>query len=182
MENVQRMAGILNLLRQADPHIPVSPELLAELERLPQRNQRFDQLLNDITLLTHQLEQRYRGILPFSIDTTSLQRLATRMHLRRDPARILWQHNDRYEQKMLALRQQRRGMLEYYFSAEQAAAQAIACLDPGHPGQPHVRAIAARGGGLPGHPAAHRHHPAHPPGHGDGARPVRHRYHRLQHV
>ena len=72
MENVRRMTRILNLLRQADPHIPVSPELLSELELLPQRNQRFTQLLNDITLLTHQLEQRYRGILPFSVDTTSL--------------------------------------------------------------------------------------------------------------
>ena len=110
------MARILTLLRQADPHIPVNPELVAELDRLPQRNQRFDKLLNDITLLTHQLEQRYRGILPFSVDTTSLQRLATRWHLRRDPARILWQHNDRYEQKMLELRQQRRDMLEYYFA------------------------------------------------------------------
>ena len=43
MENVQRMARILNLLRQADPRIPVSPELVSELDRLPQRNQRFYQ-------------------------------------------------------------------------------------------------------------------------------------------
>jgi aspartate/methionine/tyrosine aminotransferase len=113
-ENVQRMARILKLLRQADPRIQVNPELVSELERLPQRNQRFSGLLNDITLLTHQLEQRYHGILPFSIDTTTLQRLATRLHLRRDPARILWQHNDRYEHKMFELRQQRRTMLEYY--------------------------------------------------------------------
>ena len=114
MENVQRMARILYLLRQADPHVAVEPELIAELDRLPQRNQRFAKVLNDITLLTHQLEQRYRGILPFSIDTTSVQRLATRLHLRRDPARILWEHNDRYEQKMFELRQQRQQMLEYY--------------------------------------------------------------------
>jgi aspartate/methionine/tyrosine aminotransferase len=114
MENVQRMAGILTLLRQADAHVPVNPELVSELDQLPQRNQRFNKLLTDITLLTQQLEQRYRGILPFSIDTTSLQRLAARWHLRRDPARILWQHNDRYEQKMLELRRQRSDMLEYY--------------------------------------------------------------------
>ena len=114
IENVQRMTRILNLLRQADPRIAVSPELISELDRLPHRNQRFARLLNEITLLTHQLEQRYRGILPFSIDATALQRLATRVHLRRDPARVLWQHNDRYEQKMIELRLQRRKMLEYY--------------------------------------------------------------------
>ena len=130
MENVQRMAGILTLLRQADPHIPVSPELVSELDRLPQRNQRFDKLLTDITLLTQQLEQRYRGILPFSVDTTSLQRLATRWHLRRDPARILWQHNDRYEQKMLELRQQRRGMLEYYCSLNKQLRKQLHALIP----------------------------------------------------
>jgi hypothetical protein len=114
IENVRRMARILALLRQADPHVQVDGELIAELDRLPQRNQRFARLLNDITLLTHQLEQRYRGILPFSIDSTALQRMATRLHVRRDPARVLWQHNDRYERKMFELRQQREQMLEYY--------------------------------------------------------------------
>ena len=130
MENVQRMTGILHLLRQTDPHIPVNPELISELEQLPQRNQRFNALLTDITLLTQQLEQRYRGILPFSIDTTSLQRLATRWHLRRDPARILWQHNDRYEQKMLDLRKQRRGMLEYYCGLNKQIRKQLHALIP----------------------------------------------------
>jgi len=129
-ENVQRMARILHLLRQADPRIPVSPELVSELDRLPQRNQRFSSLLNDITQLTHQLEQRYRGILPFSIDTTPLQRLETRLHLRRDPARILWQHNDRYEHKMFELRQQRRTMLEYYCSLNKQLRKQLHALIP----------------------------------------------------
>ncbi len=130
MENVQRLAHILDLLLQADPGLPVSRELIYELDRLPERNRRFVKLLNDITLLTHQLEQRYRGILPFSIDTSSLQRLATRWHLRRDPARILWQHNDRYEQKMLELRQQRRSMLEYYFSLNKQLRKQLHALIP----------------------------------------------------
>ena len=130
MENVQRMASLLGLLRQADAHITVSPDLVSELDRLPQRNQRFNQLLTDITLLTQQLEQRYRGILPFSVDATSLQRLASRWHLRRDPARILWQHNDRYEQKMLELRQQRRGMLEYYCSLNKQLRKQLHALIP----------------------------------------------------
>jgi aspartate/methionine/tyrosine aminotransferase len=130
MENVRRMSRVLNCLRQAEPHIPISPELVTELDRLPERNQRFSRLLNDITLLTQQLEQRYRGILPFSIDTTPLQRLATRWHLRRDPARILWQHNDRYEQKMFELRQQRRSMLEYYCSLNKQLRKQLHALIP----------------------------------------------------
>ena len=130
MENVRRMTRILTFLRQADPNIPASPELLSELDLLPKKNQRFTQLLNAITLLTHQLEQRYRGILPFSVDTTPLQRLATRWHLRRDPVRILWQHNDRYERKMLDLRRQRRTMLEYYFALNKQLRKQLHALIP----------------------------------------------------
>ena len=115
-ENVRRMTRILNLLRQADPRIPLNPELLSEINQLPERNERFTKLLNSITQLTSQLEQRYRGVLPFSVATTPLERLETRLKLRRDPAQTLWQHNDRYERKMLELRQQRRTMLEDYFA------------------------------------------------------------------
>jgi aspartate/methionine/tyrosine aminotransferase len=130
IENVRRMARILNLLRQADPKIVVNPELLSEIDRLPQRNEKFAKLLNAITLLTHQLEQRYKGLLPFAIDTTAWQRLATRWRLRRDPARILWQHNDRYEQKMFELRQQRRSMLGYYFALNKQLRKQLHALIP----------------------------------------------------
>jgi len=130
MENVRRMARILSLLRQAAPNISLSSELLSELDSLPEKNKRFTQLLNAITLLTHQLEQRYRGILPFSVETTRLQRMATRWRLRRDPARILWQHNDRYERKMLDLRRQRRTMLEYYFSLNKQLRKQLYALIP----------------------------------------------------
>jgi len=130
MENVRRMNRILSILQQVDPTVAVNPELKSELEMLPQHNQRFTGLLNEITTLTHQLEQRYRGILPFSIETTSLQRLATRLHLRRDPARVLWEHNDRYERKMLELRQQRRNTLEFYFSLNKALRKQLHALIP----------------------------------------------------
>ncbi len=130
MENVRRMSRILRLLRQAAPNIPVDPELLSELDLLPQRDRRFTQLLNAITLLTHQLEQRYRGILPFSVQTTPWQRLATRLHLRRDPAQILLQHNDRYERRMLELRRQRRIMLEYYFALNKKLRKQLYALIP----------------------------------------------------
>ncbi len=130
MQNVRRQARILNLLRQVDPGIAVSPDLLSELDRLEQRNQRFTQLLNNITQLTHQLEQRYRSILPFSLDTTPWQRMATRLRLRRDPAKVLWQHNDRYEQKMFELRQERRQMLEYYFELNKQLRKQLHALIP----------------------------------------------------
>ncbi|MCC7209037.1 MAG: pyridoxal phosphate-dependent aminotransferase, partial [Anaerolineae bacterium] len=130
MENVRRMARILALLRQVDPAISVNPELVAELDRLSQRNQRFAELLKNITALTQQLERRYRGVLPFSLDTSPLRRLATRLHLRPDPARVLWQHNDRYEQRMLELRQERRNTLEYYFSLNKQLRKQLHALIP----------------------------------------------------
>ena len=130
IENVRRMSRILNLLRQADPDIDVNPELLSELHALPQENQRFTQLLNNITLLTHQLEQRYHGILPFPSTNTTLQRLATRWHLRRDPAQILFQHNDHYEQRMLELRNERRTMLEHYFALNKKLRKQLHALIP----------------------------------------------------
>jgi aspartate/methionine/tyrosine aminotransferase len=130
MENVRRMTHILTLLRRVDATIPLDPELMSELDNLPQRNQSFAQLLNEITYLTHQLEQRYRGILPFSVEATPLRRLATQMHLRRDPARVLWQHNDRYERKMLELRRQRQSMLEFYFSLNKQLRKQLYSLIP----------------------------------------------------
>lgn len=130
MKNVQRLATILELLYHADPSAPISLELLSEINLLPKRNLRFTQLLNAIMLLTHQLEQRYRGVLPFSMDATPFQRLATRIHIRRDPARVLWQHNDRYERKMLELRQQRRDMLEYYFALNKQLRKQLHALIP----------------------------------------------------
>jgi hypothetical protein len=130
MENVRRMAHILDILRQVDPDVTVSPDLLAELDQLDQRNQRFADLLNAITRLTDQLEHRYRGILPYSLDMTRLRRFATRWHLRRDPAKVLWQHNDRYEQKMLELRQERRQTLEYYFALNKQLRKQLHALIP----------------------------------------------------
>ncbi len=130
MENVRRMTRILNQLQQIAPGIHIQPDLKTELDILPQHNQRFTRLLNEITTLTHQLEQRYRGILPFSVEATPFQRLATRLHLRRDPARVLWQHNDRYERKMIELRDQRRSTLEFYFRLNKELRKQLFALIP----------------------------------------------------
>ncbi len=116
MENVRQMSQIISLLQKADPTIPLDAELLTQINQLPEQNQRFTQLLTNITGLTHQLEQRYKGILPFSVNATPIQQWLTRWNLRRDPVRVLLQHNDRYERRMLELRQQRREMLEHYFA------------------------------------------------------------------
>jgi aspartate/methionine/tyrosine aminotransferase len=130
MENVRRMAHIVNLVKQVDSRIEINHELLDELESLPQKSKQFSTLLNNITQLTHQLEQRYRGVLPYSIDTSPFQQFTTRLHLRRDPARLLWQHNDRYEQKMRELRQQRRTMLETYFVLNKKLRKQLYALIP----------------------------------------------------
>ena len=130
MENVRRMANILTLLRQADPGIVVNPELVAELDGLSRRNQQFKKLLNNITSLTHQLEQRYRGVLPYSVDSGPMRQLATSLHLRRDPVKVLWQHNDRYEKKMLELRQERRKALEGYFALNKQLRKQLHALIP----------------------------------------------------
>jgi len=130
MENVRRMNRVLRILHQVAPTISISPELKAELDMLSQHNQRFTELLNEITSLTQQLEGRYRGILPFSVETTPLQRWGTKLHLRRDPARILWEHNDRYERKMLELRGQRRDTLEFYFSLNKKLRKQLYALIP----------------------------------------------------
>ena len=130
MENVRRMSNLLNLLRHADPGVDIAPDLLAEINQIPEQNQQFYNLLNTITQLTHQLEQRYRSILPFSLNTTPIQRLATSLNLRRDPAKVLWQHNDRYERKMRELRQQRRHMLERYFGLNKQLRKQLHALIP----------------------------------------------------
>ncbi len=130
MENVSKLAQIFSLLYKADPEIKIDRELVAELERLPQQSNRFTRLLNDITLLTHQLERRYRGILPFALTLTPTQKLITKWHLRKDPIKALWQHNDKFERKMLELRTQRRQMLEFYFRLNKRLRKQLNALIP----------------------------------------------------
>lgn len=116
LQNVGRMSRLLALLTRREPSVSVPADLRIELERLPRDTERFLRLFNDITALTHQLERRYRGILPFHTQPGKLRRLGMALHLARDPVTSLWYHNDRLEQKMLALRGERRRGLEYYFA------------------------------------------------------------------
>lgn len=126
MENVRRLNRILTLLREADPDVELEAELLKELDGLSKREERFTKVLNEITSLTHQLEQRYRSLLPYSTETS----WAVRLHVKRDPAKVMWQHNDRYERKMLELREQRREMLEDYFALNKRLRKQLHALIP----------------------------------------------------
>ena len=116
IENVNHLARMLSVLLSADRSVRIEPELAAEVRTLAERNRRFTKLLNDITDLTHQLEKRYRGILPFSVRPGVVRNVGMKLRLARDPLTLLWQHNDRLERKMVDLRIQRRETLEYYFA------------------------------------------------------------------
>lgn len=116
LQNVRRLSNLLHTLSERDASVRVSPDLVAELERLPGKTRQFISLLEDITALTHQLERRYRGILPFQARTGKLRQLGMALHLARDPVTSLWYHNDRLERHMKELRVKRRQGLEYYFA------------------------------------------------------------------
>jgi hypothetical protein len=87
-------------------------------------------LLNKITTLTHQLEKRYRGILPFNVKPGKIRRIGMNLKIAQDPLTSLWHHNDRLERKMLELRTQRRNTLEYYFSLNKQIRKTLHSLIP----------------------------------------------------
>ncbi len=115
MENVARMGRLLLMLLRANPRLHLDPKLIEEVRRLPEAGTRFRALFDEITDLTHQLERRYRGLLPFAVQTAFVRKLGMKLHLARDPVVSLWEHNDRLERRMLELRRERRRTLEYYF-------------------------------------------------------------------
>ncbi len=130
IENVSRLAKLLSVLLSADKSIRIEPELAAEVQTLSESNRRFTKLLNDITDLTHQLEKRYRGILPFSVRPGAVRNVGMKLRLARDPVTLLWQHNDRLERKMVDLRIQRRETLEHYFALNKQLRKQLFALIP----------------------------------------------------
>ncbi len=116
IQNVAQQSKLLQSLLRADKTVKIETSLLNEIQKLPETNKRFSNLLNEITRLTHQLEKRYRGVLPFNLKPGKFRRFGMKLHLAQDPLTLLWHHNDRLERKMLELRAQRRSALEYYFS------------------------------------------------------------------
>jgi aspartate/methionine/tyrosine aminotransferase len=116
VENVNQQAHILNILASIERSLHIPDDLHARIQQLPASNRKLRDLLDKITLLTNQLEQRFRSFLPFNLQTGRLRRTAMALHLARDPVKSLWLHNDRLERRMVQLRQQRRELLEYYFA------------------------------------------------------------------
>ena len=116
LKNIERLSLILRMLVEREPSGLIQPEFLSEIEQLPGRTKRFVGLFNEITALTHQLERRYRGILPFHAKPGKFRQVGMALHLARDPVTSLWYHNDRLERRMLELRRERREALEYYFA------------------------------------------------------------------
>jgi len=115
MANVEQMGRLLELLLRAEPDLRVDAELVEQVRRLPGTGRRFRALFDEINQLTHQLERRYRGLLPWQLQPGALRKVGMRLHLARDPVVVLWEHNDRLERRMLELRRRRRRMLEHYF-------------------------------------------------------------------
>ncbi|RPI04777.1 MAG: aminotransferase class I/II-fold pyridoxal phosphate-dependent enzyme [Ignavibacteriae bacterium] len=130
IENVSRLARLLSRLVQAEKGISLDPKLLLEMERVPENNLRFSRLLNDITILTQQLEKRYRGILPFNVKPGKVRNFGMKLHLARDPLTLLWYHNDRLERKMLALRRRRWETMEHYFALNKQMRKQLRTLLP----------------------------------------------------
>jgi hypothetical protein len=130
MANIRRLSRILTVLLRADDSVKVDEKLLDEVRALPENNRRFTKLLNNITTLTHQLEKRYRGVLPFSVRPGAFRSMGMKLHVARDPVTLLWHHNDRLERRMLDLRRQRREMLEYYFAFNKQLRKQLHALLP----------------------------------------------------
>lgn len=130
IENVARQASLLQRLLKVDTTATVPDSLLHEIEKLTESNKKFSALLQQITSLTHQLEKRYRGILPFNLKPGKLRRLGMKLHIAKDPLTSMWQHNDRLERRMIDLRQQRKETLEYYFDLNKQLRKALKSLLP----------------------------------------------------
>jgi aspartate/methionine/tyrosine aminotransferase len=130
MANVIRMSRLLSLIVQSADPPGIDGSLVDELRQLPEKNRRFSFLLHDITQLTHQLEKRYRGILPVFVKPGALRSLGMKLRVARDPLTLLWRHNDRLERKMFHLRAQRRQSLEYYFSLNKRLRKQMHTLIP----------------------------------------------------
>ena len=130
IENVSRLSRLLSRLVHAEKGISLDPKLLFEMQRVPENNQRFTRLLNDITILTQQLEKRYRGVLPFNVKPGKVRNIGMKLHLARDPLTLLWYHNDRLERKMLELRRRRWETMEHYFALNKQMRKQLRILIP----------------------------------------------------
>jgi aspartate/methionine/tyrosine aminotransferase len=139
IENVRRLGALFQTLRTVAPETRFDKSLIDAVAGLSVNIRKFRQLLNEITLLTHQLERRYRGLLPYQLAPGQMRKLGMKLGLARDPLTSLWEHNDRLERRMLGLRRKRKEALEYYFRLNKALRKAL------HAAIPAIRANRAKG-------------------------------------
>lgn len=130
VENVTKLCGLYQLIKKHQPGIRIDEHLALEIESLSSTNRRFWSLLNSITELTNQLEKRFKTLLPESTNPGRLRRLGMRLHVRRDPIKSLFEHNDRLERKMFELRSERTERLEYYFNLNKRLRKTLHSLLP----------------------------------------------------
>lgn len=130
IENIHLLAGILRTMIKIDKNAKPSSEVQQALQRLQQDINEFTELLNHITSLTNQLEQRFKSVLPFSLNINPIRRVGINLKLAKDPVVKLWQHNDRLEHKMIELREQRKQKLEYYFRLNKTLRKTLYDLIP----------------------------------------------------
>jgi len=110
---------------KVDKSVKIDYALLQEIEKLKDTNKRFSNLLSKISDLTHQLEKRFKGILPFNLKPSKIRQIGMKLHITQDSLTSLWHHNDRLERRMLELRKQRKDTLEYYFSLNKKIRKAL---------------------------------------------------------
>jgi len=125
LEDVQQLAALLRTATALGADLSVPAEVAEAVQRLEEHNRAFWRLLDDITDLTSQLEQRYLRVLPFDVRTSAFRRLGMKLRLARDPLAALWQHNDRLERRMLKLRRDRRASLEFYLKLDQSLREVL---------------------------------------------------------
>jgi aspartate/methionine/tyrosine aminotransferase len=130
IQNVTKMAAFIKILLKVDPSVKIDDDLFAEIENLKDTNKKFTDLLNQITDLTHKLEKRFKGVLPFKLKPGLLRKIGMKLHIADDPIIKLWKHNDRLETKMLNLRKQRKELLEYYFELNKTLRKTLYNLIP----------------------------------------------------
>ncbi len=130
IKNVTNLASFIKLLVKVDSEIKIEETLFNEIENLKETNKKFSDLLKQITVLTHKLEKRFKGVLPFKLKPSIYRKLGMKLHIADDPIIKLWKHNDRLETKMLNLRKQRKQLLEYYFSLNKKLRKTLYDLIP----------------------------------------------------
>lgn len=114
--DVQRMAGLLKHARKIDPSYIPPEDLWKKVQKLEDTTRKFWKLLNRITDLTVELAERYQSLMPYDlVNPSSFRKMLGKVGLSGDPVRKIWQHNDKLEQQMQKLREERRFWLEYYF-------------------------------------------------------------------